>query len=116
MDKENIKHLVMHHLAAFGKNDLDEILTDYTPDSVLLTPTGPLRGMDQIRQFFSDYFVVIPSGSTFEIKQMTVVDNVTYIAWSSASGVADIPMGTDTFIIDGGKILIHTVTDYRISK
>lgn len=110
------KAVLIHHLTAFGNNDLDEILKDYTEESQVLTPGGPLNGLAAIRQFFADYFVTIPTGSAFEMKQLTVTHNVGYVAWSSDSAIAQIPMGTDTFFLEGDKIRFHTVADYRIPK
>jgi hypothetical protein len=35
-----------HHLQAFGDCDLDEIMADFTDDSVLFTPNGALKGLE----------------------------------------------------------------------
>jgi hypothetical protein len=32
--------VLMHHLTAFGNNNLEEIMLDYTEDSVVLTAEG----------------------------------------------------------------------------
>jgi uncharacterized protein (TIGR02246 family) len=106
------REVLTHHLTAFGGNDLDEILKDYTEDSQVLTPTGPLKGLDAIRTFFADFFAQIPTGSDFAMKQLTVVDNAAYIVWNSKSAVATIPLGTDTFFLEGDKIRLHTVASY----
>jgi ketosteroid isomerase-like protein len=98
-----------HHLSAFGNNDLPEILKDYTEESELLTPAGPLKGLTAIRSFFADYFRIIPTGSSFEMKRLTVTSNAAYLVWASASPVADIPLGTDSFFLEGNKIRLHTV-------
>jgi ketosteroid isomerase-like protein len=45
-----------HHLQAFGDGGLDEIMADYTDDSVLFTPDGPLKGLDAIRRLFVGMF------------------------------------------------------------
>ncbi|KAA6438792.1 nuclear transport factor 2 family protein [Dyadobacter flavalbus] len=112
----NTHDVLMHHLTAFGNNDLEEILKDYTQQSELLTPNGPLKGLEEIRSFFEEYFAVIPSGSAFEMKQLTVSGPVAYVAWISESATFTFPIGTDTFFIEDGNILYHTVADYRISK
>ena len=116
MNEVITKEVLIHHLTAFGNNDLDEIMKDYTEKSEVLTPNGPLKSLGDIRQFFSDYFIAIPTGSAFEMKQMTIRHNVGYVAWSSESSIASIPMGTDTFVLEGKTIRFHTVADHRISK
>jgi pimeloyl-ACP methyl ester carboxylesterase len=107
------EQILMHHLIAFGDNNLDEILKDYTEQSVILTPNGAIKGLTGIREFFKDFFTVIPTGSSFSMKQKTIEGNIAYIVWSSKSNKAEIPMGTDTFVFDGDKIQYHTVADFR---
>lgn len=111
-----VEQILMHHLIAFGDNNLDEILKDYTEQSVIMTANGTVKGLTEIRKFFAAFFEVIPTGSSFTMKQKTIEGNVAYIAWASQSNIAEIPMGTDTFVFDGGKILYHTVADYRLIK
>ncbi|RYY23943.1 MAG: nuclear transport factor 2 family protein [Sphingobacteriaceae bacterium] len=117
MATDNVTEQVLnHHLTAFGDNDLEEILKDYTEESEVFTPDGPLKGLDEIRKMFEDFFYAIPKGSTFKMKQSTVKGTIAYIAWESDSAIAKIPIGTDTFFMEGDKIRFHTVADYRISK
>ena len=72
--------ILSHHLTAFGNNDLAEILKDYTEESQVLTPNGPLKGLVAISQFFADYFLAISTGSAFTMKQLTVSHQVGYVA------------------------------------
>ncbi|RPD51156.1 nuclear transport factor 2 family protein [Paracnuella aquatica] len=109
MNETITRDVLTHHLTAFGNNDLNEILKDYTEESEVLTPDGPIRGLVAIRQFFADYFVTIPTGSDFNMRRLTVTGNAAYIVWSSDSTVASIPLGTDTFFLEEGKIRLHTV-------
>ena len=55
------KEVLIHHLTALGSNDMDEIMRDYTEESEVLTPSGALKGLAAIRQFFAAYFVTIPT-------------------------------------------------------
>lgn len=110
------EQILMHHLIAFGDNNLDEILKDYTEQSVIMTPEGVVKGLAEIRKFFKDFFEVIPTGSSFTMKQKNVEGNIAYIAWASESSSNKIPMGTDTFVFEGDKIQYHTVADYRVKK
>jgi len=116
MNEEITKQVLTHHLTAFGNNDLDEIMKDYTEQSEVLTPAGPLKDLAAIRQFFADYFLAIPTGSAFELIQLTTTRNVAYVAWASESANVRIPIGTDTFFLEGDKIRFHTVADYRVIK
>jgi ketosteroid isomerase-like protein len=116
MNEQITKEVLTHHLTAFGNNDLSEIMKDYIEESEVLTPEGSLKGLTAIRDFFSNYFDVIPTGSTFDLKQMTVTHNIAYVAWTSESATTNILLGTDSFFLEGNKIRFHTVADYRIKK
>lgn len=112
----NIEQVLTHHLTAFGNNDLDAIMEDYTEDSVVLTPRGKVAGLKEIRSFFVDFFAAIPTGSAFAIKQKIIEGDAAYILWESQSEAFKIPVGTDTFFFEDGKIKYHTVADDRIRK
>ena len=116
MNEKTTAEVLNHHLSAFGNNNLEEILKDYTEDSEIFTPSGPIKGLLAIEQFFTDYFNAIPTGSAFELKQLAVRRNLGYVAWSSESDKLHIPLGTDTFVLENDKIRFHTVADHRIKK
>nr|WP_315158323.1 nuclear transport factor 2 family protein [uncultured Flavobacterium sp.] len=103
------QNVLMHHLTAFGENNLDEILLDYSEESLILTDQGKIQGLNNIRQLFEAMFILIPSGATFEIKSLTISDCVAQIIWSSQSSTAEIPFGSDTFLIEDEKIKVHTI-------
>ncbi|MCG2616312.1 nuclear transport factor 2 family protein [Terrimonas sp. NA20] len=109
-----IAEVLHHHLSAFGSNDLEAILEDYSEESVILTKDGAVVGLANIRTFFEHFFQLIPTGSSFEMIRQELSGPVAYIAWSSESPTASIPMGSDTFIIEKGMIRYHTVADHRI--
>ncbi|MDH4461310.1 MAG: nuclear transport factor 2 family protein [Flectobacillus sp.] len=109
MQDSTTNDVLMHHLTAFGNNDLAEIMLDYTEESEVLTSTGAIKGLSAITAFFSDLFSIIPTGSDFEMKQLTVTANVAHIIWASESAVAVIPFGTDTFVMENEKIRFHSV-------
>lgn len=114
--KSNMDAVISHHLSAFGDADLEEIMKDYTDESQLFTPEGALQGRSSIRGFFTTVFKMIPKGSSFEIKQKFVSDEIAYIAWSCESECVNIPLGTDSFIITDNKIAIQTLAAHIISK
>ncbi|MFI5156507.1 MAG: nuclear transport factor 2 family protein [Chitinophagales bacterium] len=106
-----------HHLSSLGENNLEEIMKDYTEQSEIWTAKGPLKGLVQIRSFFSASLPLLPPGMTkFDITQMIVKDEHAYIAWSSDSPIASIPMGADSFVIKEGKIMLQTVAMQILTK
>ena len=96
-----------HHLASVGQGNLDEIMADYTHDAVIYTPSGPVRGTAAIRAFFAALPEILPPGfwDNFAMVRQDVEGEVAYIVWASSPAV---PLGTDTFIIRDGKIVVQT--------
>jgi uncharacterized protein (TIGR02246 family) len=99
-----------HHLAAFGAGDADKIATDYTADSVLITPDGAVNGRDAIHATFTAIFAGIFAPGTYEFTMdvMTVEGNVAYIIWHARCATMDVVFGTDTFVVRDGKIAAQT--------
>ncbi len=106
-----------HHLEAFGKNDIEGIMEDYTEQSEVWTPEGAIKGLKDIRSFFSYAFTLFPKESTsLKIKQMIVNKDKAYIVWTAESAVINVPIGTDSFEIKIGKILWQSAAIQIISK
>jgi ketosteroid isomerase-like protein len=103
-----------HHLQAVTEGDMDAILSDYVEESILYTPDGPLRGLNQIRGFFVETLTNAPPGfmENFEMVRQDVEGELAYIVWKSASAV---PLGTDTFIVRKGKIVMQTFAAHATS-
>jgi hypothetical protein len=51
-------------------------MKDFMEASELLTPEGPLKGLNAIRSFFEEIFKIVPKGSALEMKQMIIRDNI----------------------------------------
>ena len=103
--------VLSHHLQAFGSRDVDEILKDFTDDSVLFMPDGPVRGLTQLREAFEQLLQSIPQRAfeTLQLLQQQIEGDVAYIAWSMGDFA---PIGTDTFVVRNGKISIQTFAAY----
>jgi hypothetical protein len=111
------EEVVDHHFNAFLKNDVEEIMKDYVDDSEIWTSEGRICGLDAIANFFSYAFTVLPSpGTQFGVKQKLVKHNWVYLAWNADSPVISIPTGADTFVVEGGKIMLQTVATHLMSK
>ena len=102
--------ILNHHLQSFGTANIDELVSDYTEDSVILFESNLIKGLDNIKTFFSDFIDnSLPPGSDFEMKHLQVVDNVAYIVWEASTDKLAFKMGTDTFVIKDGKIHQQTI-------
>jgi ketosteroid isomerase-like protein len=111
------KETFRHHLEAFGKNDLDELMKDYTEQSEVWTPEGPIAGLDAIASFFSYAFTLFPKDATrLEIKQMIAKGDKLYVVWDADSPVVSVPIGTDSFEIIDGIIVWQSTAIHIIQK
>ena len=110
------EQILNHHLAAFIDANVDEIMKDYTEQSELLTPDGPVLGLKAIRDFFQRAFNILPKGSSLDLKQTIIRGNMVYLAWTGESSFVNIPLGTDTFIFENDKILFQTLAAQIVTK
>ena len=66
--------------------------------------------------FFKEAFKILPKGTTLEVKQTIIRQNIAYIVWSGESASVSIPLGTDTFIIETDRILYQILAVHIIPK
>jgi ketosteroid isomerase-like protein len=96
-----------NHLAAAQRGDLEGVLTDFSEDSVLFLPQGPVRGIAELREFYKAFLTKPPSGfpKTFELLRRDAEGEVAYIVWKAEPGVT---LATDTFVVRDRKIKVQT--------
>jgi len=96
-----------NHLAAAQRGNLEAVLNDFSEDSVLFLPQGPVRGIAELRAFYKAFLTKPPSGfpKAFELLRRDVDGEVAYIVWKAEPGVL---LATDTFLVHNGKIMVQT--------
>jgi ketosteroid isomerase-like protein len=107
------KATLSRHLEAAVSKNLDAILEDYGDESVIYTPDGPIRGLDEIRAFFTEFLanVVTPEFlSNLKMLRQDVEGEIAYIVWTAGDIV---PFATDTMVVRNGKVLIQTFASYK---
>jgi ketosteroid isomerase-like protein len=99
-----------HHIHALGSGDVDDILTDYTDNSVLITPDATLKGHNAIRAAFEGFVSGLFKPGTYEfaLDTLRVEGEVAHAIWHAKCESADVVFGTDTFIVREGKIAVQT--------
>jgi ketosteroid isomerase-like protein len=98
-----------HHLKCFGQGDLQGILSDYAAGAVLFTPSGPLNGADARKAFYQQVFAEFGMpGTTFSMKLQSVEGDYAYLLWMAETADNVYELGTDTFVVSGGKIVLQS--------
>jgi ketosteroid isomerase-like protein len=106
-----------HHLQTFGAGDLKGLVADYTDESVIITPDAVFRGPQQATPFFEAFFAEFAKpDASFAMKQRTIEGETAFIVWSAETADNVYELGTDTFWIHDGKILIHTFAAHATPK
>jgi ketosteroid isomerase-like protein len=113
----NTKDVIDHHLSAFAARDLKGVLSDYAPDAVFFTQNGVLKGIDAIRPLFQMMIAEFSKpGATFIMKEQFVEADHAYILWSAETADNVYELGTDTFVVHGGKIVAQSFTGKATRK
>jgi ketosteroid isomerase-like protein len=96
-----------NHLAAAQRGDLEGVISDFSEDSVLFLPQGPVRGIEELREFYKSFLMKPPSGfpKSFELLRRDVEGEVANIVWKADPGVQ---LATDTFLVRDRKIVVQT--------
>jgi ketosteroid isomerase-like protein len=103
MATDDTKAILDHHQAALDAGDVDDLMTDYTEDSVFISNLGGVvSGLDGIRAIFGATAGGMPG---FELVAEHVDGDVAFIVWKAEN----IPFGTDTFVVKDGKIVTQSV-------
>jgi ketosteroid isomerase-like protein len=100
--------VVRNHLEAFLKQKgVAAIVADYDEDARFFTEGRIFCGKQDIQGFFANFIASLPAGAIdhFTLRSLLVDRDVGHITWSVGS---DIPLGTDTFVVNNGKIVSQT--------
>lgn len=106
--------IIRHHLQAFLEGQgLEAVVKDYDDDARFYSESQIHRGKKEIGAFFEDFVRNLPPDAFdhFELKSLLVEEDVGYITWNVGR---DIPLGTDTFVVAGGKIVAQTFAMYAV--
>ena len=100
-----------HHTQSFMDGNIDELVSDYTEESIMFTSNGPVRGLKQLRTFFETFLNSVPDTfvADYKIMRKDIDGEVAYTLWRSGTFT---PMGTDTFIVRDGKFIIQSTAAY----
>lgn len=106
---EKTKEVLDRHWKTFQANDITGVMADYAEESVLITPDISLTGLAQIREHFVNVFTLFPEdATTLQLDKSVVHQDVGYIIWQGTAPTLKVTYGSDTFIVQNGKIVRQT--------
>jgi ketosteroid isomerase-like protein len=100
--------VVRNHLRAFMEQEgVDAIVSDYHDAARFFSEARIYRGKHEVHGFFVDFLEALPARALerFELRSLQIEGNIAYITWSVGK---DIPLGTDTFVVEDAKIVSQT--------
>lgn len=116
-DSTDTEATLNRHLAAFGAGDVPALLADYTDTSVLMTTGAKMTGPEEMKPAFEALVAEFSKpGAVFEMQHVEIVDNVAYIVWNAETADNTYQIGTDTFVVEDGKIISQTFTALAVPK
>jgi len=108
VDPSTTESVLEHHLAAFGDQDMEEILADYTDESVVITDTETYHGLEEIATLFEAFFAEFSQPHEFEMDHQAVEGDVAHIAWHAETVEQTYEHAVDTFVVRDGVIQTQT--------
>lgn len=109
ISNEKTREVLDRHFKAFVENDMEIMMSDYADDAVLILPDTLYTGKEQIKSSFINAFKMFPKeGTSLVMDKKTINNNIAYIIWHGKSPDWEVSFGTDTFVIEDGKIQRQT--------
>ena len=104
--------VLKHHLDQIFARNVEGIMRDYSDESVIFTPQGVHKGLEQIRAFFNYGVtnVLTPEViGAIKIARQEVDGDFAYIFYSAPPKIL---MASDSFCIRDGKIQMQGFAGY----
>lgn len=102
------EQVLMHHMAALSSKDITAIMEDYADDAVLIMQSGIVSGTQDLTKHFSTPSKILTSDTKLEIIDKKCIGNIAFLVWKAQNDNFNVPIASDTFVIENGKILSQT--------
>jgi hypothetical protein len=97
-----------HHIDSWGQRDVEALTGDYTENSILIINGEKFRGTSAIKNAFLQLFGIFDHGAQ-RIDPVVIDGRIVYITWHFTPTAKAEFFGTDTFVVEQGKIMIQTI-------
>jgi hypothetical protein len=96
------------HIHAWDRKSVEDIVEDYALDSRVIVNSRSYIGRQQIAGLFEDLFEIFSKGEN-RIDTPIIHDRFVYISWRFSPENEGEVFGTDTFVVEDGKIVLQTI-------
>jgi ketosteroid isomerase-like protein len=95
------------HIEAVLSGNADAVMQNFTDESIVFGPDGPVRGLDTIRGDTEAFFKGAPPEllGAIEIVRQDVDGEVAFLLWRALPYVS---LAAETFVVRNGKIMVQT--------
>src|SRR5690606_8718267 len=100
-------------LRAEGKVE-EDIARNYHPSALLLSLTAARHGHDGVRESAAELDRDIPN-ARFAYDEVKVNGSVAMLVWSGTSADRSVNDGTDSFVVEEGRITVQTI-HYHVTQ
>ena|GEM_PF-2627843 len=97
-----------HHINAWNDKNVAAITSDYTDSSILILNNQVFHGKAAIAHVFSQLFQIFSTGEN-KVDPPTINGRTIYITWHYAPKNENTFFGSDSFIVENGKIQVQTI-------
>jgi hypothetical protein len=101
---------ILDHVASIEAGRLDEAMCDFAPNAAIILPGQVVTGLDAIRGGLEGIGALL-GGAPPEIRTITAHGSTVLLTFSAFGTPCTIPDGSDTYIVEKGRIVTQTVHD-----
>lgn len=103
------KDVIDNHIRRFREGNLEGVLDDYSPDAVMFTPSGTLRGRSEIKGLFQKMLAEFGKPGSSDTLHTAIFDgDYAYLIWSAETADNYYEFATDTVVVRNGKIVTQS--------
>jgi ketosteroid isomerase-like protein len=108
-EMNSAQDVVANHIRRFREGNLEGVLDDFSPDAILFTPAGLLKGRVEIRKLFQKLLAEFGKPGGSEMVHTQAFDGeYAYLIWSGETADNYYELATDTFIVRDGQIVMQS--------
>jgi len=105
----------IRHLDAWNKQSVTDIVLDYDEGATLILNSQTFKGQEVIGHVFGQLFKIFNNGKS-RIDTPVIKDRFVYLIWYLTPKGKSENFGTDTFVVEDGKIVFQSITSDIFNK